>query len=308
MRVGGRWSPSYLQESPKLERGVVCPFPARRRENRDQPAAKDSLRLQLHRRYSAATFPPTCRCTYTPPLVGRRVPCPTRVDNVSLAGHGTIRRRVTHRTIRNFPKPSTATGWRLRERRVQEYTRPFSNPVDRTVGGTASRLSLSRSIENKRHRRRTFPSRCGNVSRYYSSRPRRVHPRPISRSSHLPDTWARHISRARRWVTGAVAAVRSDRGSGWQLGDRWVVAGVAVLVAAAVGLGTALSLRLRGAGPCPPSRGHTTGAGRRVRGAGADADAAGPGPRRSIPSPAAFWRGHYQRNCSTRCHCWVGSS
>lgn len=105
-----------------------------------------------------------------------------------------------------------------------------------------------------------------------------------------------------------VVVVRLDKGSGWLLGDRWVAAEVVVLVAAAVGLGTALLLRLRGAGPCPPSRGHTTGAGRRVRGAGADADAAGPGPRRSIPSPAAFWRGHYQRNCSTRCRCWAGSS
>lgn len=109
------------------------------------------------------------------------------------------------------------------------------------------------------------------------------------RSSHPANSRARRISRARRWATGAgAAAVRSDRGSGWLSGDRWVAAGAAVLVAAAVGPGTALSLRLRGAGPCLPSRGHTTGAGRRVRGAGADADAAGPGPRRSIPSPAAF--------------------
>lgn len=98
-----------------------------------------------------------------------------------------------------------------------------------------------------------------------------------------------HISRARKWATGAGAAgVRSDRGSGWLLGDRSAAAGVAVRAVAAVGPGIMLSLRLRGAGPCPPSRGHTTGAGRRVRGAGADADAAGPGPRRSIPSPAAF--------------------
>lgn len=44
------------------------------RENRDQPAAKDSLRLQQHRRYSAATFPPTCRCTLYP--TSRRTPSP----------------------------------------------------------------------------------------------------------------------------------------------------------------------------------------------------------------------------------------
>lgn len=112
MRVGGRWSPSYLQESPKLERDAYVSsvsYPARRRENRDQPAAKDSPRHQRHR-YSIATLPPMCRCTYIPPLVGRRVPCPTRVDNVSLVGHGTIKRRVTHRTIENLLKPSTATG------------------------------------------------------------------------------------------------------------------------------------------------------------------------------------------------------
>lgn len=110
-----------------------------------------------------------------------------------------------------------------------------------------------------------------------------------ARSSHPFSGWAHHINRARKWVMGAgEVEVRSDKGSGWLLGDRWAAVKVVVLAVAAVGPGIMLSLRLRGAGPCPPSRGHTTGAGRRVRGAGADADAAGPGPRRSIPSPAAF--------------------
>lgn len=154
----------------------------------------------------------------------------------------------------------------------------------------------------QKNRRDLSPSTEGSSFPSFRSRWR-------ARSSHPSGGWARHISRARRSAMGVVAGeVRSDRGSGWLWGDRWAAAEVAVRAVVAVGPGTMLLLRLRGAGPCPPSRGHTTGAGRRVRGAGADADAAGPGPRRSIPSPAAFWRGHYRRNCSTRCRCWAGSS
>lgn len=56
--------------------------------------------------------------------------------------------------------------------------------------------------------------------------------------------------------------------------------------------------------PCPLYRSIMC-AGRMIA-AGGDA---GPGPRRSIPSPAAFWRGRYRTNCSpVRCRCSVESS
>lgn len=170
--------------------------------------------------------------------------------------------------------------------------RPFPNPVDVSGQPRSDRSSLCR-VRSKINAtsRRTFPLRLRERAPIILLVLGESIHRPISRAFVSPTrrVWARRISRARRSAMGAGAVVvRSGTGSGWLSGDRWVVAGVAVLAAAAVGLGTALSLRLRGAGPCPPSRGHTTGAGRRVRGAGADADAAGPGPRRSIPSPAAF--------------------
>lgn len=134
-------------------------------------------------------FPPTCRCTCTPPPVGRRVPCPTGVDNVSLVEHGTIRHQVTHYyTIGNFPKPSTTTGRRLWEH-VQEYTRPFPNPVD--LGGQPQNAWLSHrllpSIKNKRHRDVRFLFAAG-MCLDYSSHFWRVHSRPISRTFVSP-TW-----------------------------------------------------------------------------------------------------------------------
>lgn len=176
------------------------------------------------------------------------------------------------------------------------HARPFSNPWRAAAERPRSSHRLSRSIENKRRRDVSFSLRRYVPILFLSFSERspssaRTRVRACVRSSHPVVTCGarRFFSRARRLATEAGAVVvRSDRGSGWLSGDKWVAVGAAVPVAAAVGPGTALSLRLRGAGPCPPSRGHTTGAGRRVRGAGADADAAGPGPRRSIPSPAAF--------------------
>lgn len=91
----------------------ASPFPARRRRAKIVTSRPRRIPRDFN---STDAIPPrrslrrVVALYIPPPLVGRRVPCPTRVDNVSLAGHGTIRRQVTHRAIGNFPKPSTATG------------------------------------------------------------------------------------------------------------------------------------------------------------------------------------------------------